>query len=396
MTGMSAVWMLAATQALCMSGSFLFFLLGGIIGSHIAPAPALATLPVSVMIAGLAASVIPAGALIHRFGRRLVFAGSAILAAGGCVLAGYAIAAGSFSLFCVAAFLFGANNAVVMQYRFAATEYVDKARASRAIAVVMCGALAAAWLGPEFAVRTADLVPAAHYAGSFYAASGLYLAASLLLTRIPDSTAHIALDATPPRPLVEIAAQPVYRVAVLAALASYTVMSFIMTATPISMHIVDRHDEVATARVIQVHLLGMYLPSLASGWIIAKLGDRPMIVAGTLLMGVCVAIASIAGHAVLHYGWALGVLGLGWNLLFIAATSLLTKTYRARDRIQAQTLNDFLVFGAQATASLLAGLAVTTIGWERLNLVTLPLLAAVLVATAALRRRPAMARGEAS
>ena len=117
---------------------------------------------------------------------------------------------------------------------------------------------------------------------------------------------------------------------------------------------------------------------------------------GTLLMGICVAIATLAGHTVLHYGWALGVLGLGWNLLFIAATSLLTKTYRVRERIQAQTLNDFLVFGAQATASLLAGLAVTTIGWKWLNLVTLPLLAAVLVATVTLGRRPAMAPGAAS
>jgi MFS family permease len=391
MTAMQPVWMLSATQALCMSGSFLFVLLGGIIGSHLAPSPALATLPVSVLIAGLAASVIPAGALIHRFGRRAVFAGSALQAAAGCILAGYAITEGSFLLFCAAAFLLGANNAVVMQYRFAATEYVVPARASRAIAVVMCGALVAAWLGPELAVRTAHLVPGAEYAGSFYAATVLYVAAAAVLTRIPDSTAAALVDPTPPRRLREIAAQPVFRVAVLAALVSYTVMSFIMTATPISMHVVDGHDAVATARVIQVHLLGMYLPSLASGWIIAKFGDRPVIVAGTLLMGGCVAIAAFAGHAVLHYGWALGVLGLGWNLLFIAATTMLTKTYRARERVQAQTLNDFLVFGAQAVASLLAGLAVTTLGWEQLNLATLPLLAAVLIAMTMLSRRPAVA-----
>ena len=390
---MRPVWMLSATQALCMSGSFLFVLLGGIIGSHLAPSPALATLPVSVLIAGLAASVIPAGALIHRFGRRAVFAGSALQAAAGCVLAGYAITLGSFWLFCAAAFLLGANNAVVMQYRFAATEYVDASRASRAIALVMCGALVAAWLGPELAVRTAHLVPQAEYAGSFYAGTGLYLAAAIVLARIPDSTPAVQVDPTPPRRLGVIAAQPVFRVAVLAALVSYTVMSFIMTATPISMHVVDGHDAVATARVIQVHLLGMYLPSLASGWIIARFGDGPVIVAGTLLMAGCVAIATLAGHAVLHYGWALGVLGLGWNLLFIAATTMLTRTYRARERIQAQTLNDFLVFGAQAVASLLAGLAVTTLGWERLNLATLPLLAAVVVAMAMLSRRPALAPG---
>jgi MFS family permease len=154
------------------------------------------------------------------------------------------------------------------------------------------------------------------------------------------------------------------------------------------MHVVDGHGEVATARVIQVHLLAMYLPSLGSGWVIARFGERPVIVAGTLLMTACVGVAAAGGHSALHYGWALGVLGLGWNLLFIASTTLLTKTYRREERIRAQTLNDFLVFGFQATASLLAGLAVTTIGWERLNLATLPLLAAVLVGVAALARRP--------
>jgi MFS family permease len=386
MADMQAVWMLSATQALCMSGSFLFVLLGGIIGSHLAPSPALATLPVSVLILGLAASVLPLGALIHRFGRRRVFVGCALQAAFGCILAGYAIDTGRFWLFCAAAFLLGSNNAVVMQYRFAAVEYVEPARASRAIAVVMSGALVAAWLGPELAVRTADLVPAAHYAGSFYAGTVLYLVAAILLSRIVNSARVANANAPPPRRLGEIAAQPVFRVAVLAALASYAVMSFIMTATPISMHVVDGHGEVATARVIQIHLLAMYLPSLGSGWIIARFGDRPVIVAGTLLMAVCIAIATLGGRAVMHYAWALALLGLGWNLLFIAATTLLTKTYRTEERIQAQTLNDFLVFGAQAAASLLAGLAVTTIGWEQLNLATLPLLAAVLAATLAVSR----------
>jgi predicted MFS family arabinose efflux permease len=275
-----------------------------------------------------------------------------------------------------------------MQYRFAAIEYVAPARASRAIASVMSGALVAAWLGPEIAVRAANLVAGAHYAGSFFAGTGLYLVAAILLARIPDSAAPGAADTRPPRLLREIAAQPLFRVAVLAALVSYAVMSFIMTATPISMYVLDGHAEVATARVIQVHLLAMYLPSLASGFIISRFGDLPVIVAGTLLVIACTVIAAFAGHAVLHYGWALALLGVGWNLMFIAATTLLTTTYRPHERIQAQTLNDFLVFGAQATASLMAGLALATIGWKLLNLVTLPMLVAVL-ASVALLRRPA-------
>lgn len=386
---MRQVWMLSATQALCMSGSFLFVLLGGITGSELAPVPGLATLPVSVLIVGLAASVIPAGALIRRLGRRTTFVASAFAAGLGCVIAGIAISIASFWMFCGAALLLGANNALVMQYRFAAVEYVPPERASRAIAVVMSGALVAAWLGPEVAVRAADLVDGAHYAGSFFAGTGLYACAALLLVRTTDCTRVPQADTRPARGLAEIAGQADFRIAVLASLTSYAVMSFIMTATPISMHVIDLHDEVATKRVIQAHLLAMYLPSLASGWIIARFGIRPVIVAGALLMSGCVALAAFGGHAVLHYAWALVLLGIGWNLLFIAGTTLLTRTYRPHERIQVQTLNDFLVFGSQAGASLLAGLALSTIGWEHLNLATLPLLAAVLwsVAFGTRRRR---------
>lgn len=151
-----------------------------------------------------------------------------------------------------------------------------------------------------------------------------------------------------------------------------------MTATPISMHVVDLHDEVATKQVIQGHLLAMYLPSLACGSIIARFGARPVIAAGALLTTGCVGVAVFAGHAVLHYGWAPVLLGVGWNLMFIAGTTLLTRTYCPHEQIRVQTLNDFMVFGAQAVASLLAGFALATIGWECLNLATLPLLAAVL------------------
>ena len=186
-------------------------------------------------------------------------------------------------------------------------------------------------------------------------------------------TAHAqTADAGDARPLPEVVRQPLYLIAVGAAVVSYAVMSFVMTATPISMHVMDGHGEVATARVIQVHLLAMYLPSLASGFIISRFGDLPVIVAGTVLVIVCVVIAAFAGHAVLHYGSALLLLGVG----------------RPHERVQAQTLNDFLVFGAQATASLMAGLALATIGWKLLNLATLPLLVAVL-ASVVLLRRPA-------
>lgn len=385
---MRNVWLLAAAQALCQSGSFIIVLLGGIMGSQLAPTPVLATLPVSSAILGLAATTIPAALAMQRYGRRPVFVVSAVLAAVACTCAGLAIRAASFPLFCLALMFMGMNNSVVMQYRFAATEHVPSPLASRAIATVMTGALVAAWLGPEVGARAAGLLPAAHNAGSFLAGAGLYVVAAVLLALLPPTGPHTGESAHDQgRPLRVIAAQPEFRVAVLAGVVSYAVMSFIMTATPISMHVHDHYGESDTKWVIQSHLLAMFLPSLASARIIAALGIARTMTAGVLIMSGCVAVAIFGGHAVAHYWWAMVLLGLGWNLLFVAGTTLLTQTYRPAERFKAQAVNEFAVFGSQATASLLAGAALGALGWETLNLVSVPLLVVMLAGSLFLKPR---------
>jgi MFS family permease len=147
-------------------------------------------------------------------------------------------------------------------------------------------------------------------------------------------------------------------------------MSFIMTATPISMHVHDHHSDTDTAWVIQSHLLAMYGPSLFSGRLIARIGVRSGMAAGLVLMIACVGIDS-AGRDLMHYWWGLVLLGIGWNLLFVAGTALLTTTYRPAERFRAQAVNEFSVFGTQALASLLAGPAIHALGWRTLNLAAL-------------------------
>jgi MFS family permease len=122
----------------------------------------------------------------------------------------------------------------------------------------------------------------------------------------------------------------------------------------------------------------MYLPALVSGRIVGRLGTNATMALGTLTMAGCVAIGAAGGHEVLHYWWAMVLLGAGWNLLFVAGTTLLTGTYRPEERFRAQALNEFAVFGSQAVASLLAGVALSSVGWSGLNLASLPLLAAML------------------
>ena len=172
--------------------------------------------------------------------------------------------------------------------------------------------------------------------------------AALVLLTLGRPAVRVAYVLHTARPLGVVARQPAFVTAVLAGVTAFAVMSFIMTATPISMHVVDGLPVDDTKSVISMHLLGMYVPSLASGWLIRVLGVRPMMLAGLAFMGVCVAISVFVGQHFVHYVAALVLLGIGWNFLFVAGTTLLTTSYAPSERYRAQGLNDFVVFGAQA------------------------------------------------
>ncbi len=378
---MRNVYVLAIAQALSAAGMMTVFLLGGILGSGLAPRPELATLPVSLTVVGLAATVIPAALLMERIGRRNAFVASALLASVAALVMAWAVVQSSFVLLCAATLALGANLAFQQQHRFAAAESVPPGRVSHAVSMVMIGTLAAAAVGPQVALALRNLVPGHEYAGSFVGVALLCAAAALVLTQCePGMTRSHAVASGEVRPLAEVVRQPTYLLAVAAAVVSYAVMSFIMTATPISMHVHDHHSDTDTAWVIQSHLLAMYGPSLFSGRLIARIGVRAGMTAGVALMFLCVAIDS-AGRDLMHYWWGLVLLGVGWNLLFVAGTTLLTTSYRPAERYRAQAVNEFSVFGTQALASLVAGPAIHLLGWRSLNLaalVPLALFAAVL------------------
>jgi len=352
---------------------------GGIVGTEMAPTPALATLPLSMSILGLAAMSIPAALLMQRFGRKPAFIGSAVALAISSLLCAYSILHLKFSLFCISGLLIGCNMAFVQQYRFAAIEFVGRSETGRATSTVMIGTLIAAFVGPTLAGAVSELGDWPQYTTSFVVLAGMCLCAATVLTRLPfippiRSTESISKS----RDIYDLLRDPRFRVAVLAGLSAYAVMSFIMTATPLSMYVHDGYSTGETTAVITAHLLGMYLPSLATPWFISKMGVHRMMLAGIAINVLCIIICAFIGKHFLHYFSALLLLGVGWNLLFVGATTLLASTYSESERFRAQGFNDLLVFGSQALASLSAGAAIETLGWETLNLVTLPLLGIVL------------------
>jgi len=373
-------------QLISATGSFVMVALGGIVGSKLAGNPAWATLPVSLMVVAVASTTIPATMLMHRVGRSRGFAMASLSAIVAVLVAIKALAAQSFGLFVVAMMLFGVNFAFTHQYRYAAAESVPPRYTARAISFVLLGAIGGAFVGKEIATQGQAWVDAVPYAGSMYALAVLYAIQALLFLRLEGAAAEHDPEQPPAnRPLRDIVRQRIFLVAVLGTTAGYGLMTLVMTATPISMHVNDGHSLEQTTSVIRAHVLGMYLPSLVSGFLIERAGVARMMFVGAICL-LATSIVGLQGQSVLHYWWALVLLGVGWNFLYVGGTTMLTYTYSIAERYRAQAVNEFLVFATAALASLLAGTIMHYFGWLRLMLVPMPVLVLVSVALLIVRR----------
>ncbi len=379
---------LGLCHALSASGGPLVVLVGSFIGSRLAPDPTWSTLPLSVMIIGVAASTIPASLIMKRWGRKKGFIGATLVSSIACLGATYTIIIENFWLFCVAMAVIGANLAFTQQYRFAAAESVDSQFTSKAVSLVLLGGIVAGFLGPELGKQTRDWFVNIPYAGSFIGLAILYvLNAVLLFFFFQDTdTASARRSVDHSRPLIKIVTQPIYVVAVMAGAIAFGVMSLIMTATPINMHDICGFSLDDTTFVIQSHFVGMFLPSLFTGQLIKRWGVLQVMTIGVVCFLICILLAWFE-PSFMGFWWALVLLGIGWNFLFIGGTVLLTETYRPEERFKAQAINDFIVFGVQALASLFAGQLIFTAGWFTLNVLNLPLLCLMMFSIGLLYRK---------
>lgn len=363
--------------ALMMAGTSLMVLIAGIIGTKFAPTPALATLPVALTIVGLALSTLPTGTLQRRFGRKKVFVSYGFLAVASALLAAFSLQIESFNGFCMAAVMMGWSAAAGHQYRFAAMESVAPEMAPKATSVLLFGGILAAVVGPEMAIRGQHLLTT-EFAGSYLLLAGVYCLGIVLISFYRETELGDAHHALQGRPLLEIIRSPVVILAISASAVGYAVMSFVMTAGPVSMHEHAGHSMQATKLVLQSHIVAMYLPSLAFPWLFSKLGYRGMMWGGVLALMLCL-LAGAIDTQVLHYWLTMVILGIGWNFLFLSGTNLLRHGYREEERFKVQSFNDFLVFSIQGIASLSSGWFLFHWGWQGVITAALPLVLAFAV-----------------
>jgi len=383
---------LVACQLISTTGSMVMVALGGIIGTALASSKGLATLPLSMMVVSVAATTVPATMLMRKVGRRKGFAIASLTAALAVLVAVLALRESSFILFVAATMMFGVNMAFTQQYRYAAAESVLPDYVPRAVSFVLIGSIGGAFLGPTLATRGQYWIASIPFAGTMFALAGLFLLQSALFLGLGAAQEHAeSVQPRSGRVLGQIVRQPVFLVAVLGGTVGYGLMTLVMTATPISMHINDGFALKETMSVIRAHVLGMYVPSLAAGFLIEKIGVSRLMLVGALGL-LATSIVGLQGHTFMHYWWALVLLGIGWNFLFVGGTTMLTYTYSMAERFRAQAVNEFLVFGTSATASLLAGTVMYFYGWNTLMLIPIPILIAICAALILVRKDPLLHR----
>lgn len=357
-----------------MAGTSLMVLLAGIIGTDFAPSEGMATLPIALVVVGVAASTLPTGRLMERFGRRPVFVVYGLVAIVASLLAMTGLVYRNFLLFCAAALMMGWAGAAGHQYRFAALEAVPASRAPGATSILLLGGILAAFIGPEIAVRGRALLPT-EYAGSFLLLSISYLFGLVLVSFHKENSTGHRKPEYKGRSMLAILRSPLLLLAITAAALGYGIMSFIMTATPISMHLHSGHSLESTKLVIQSHIAAMYLPALVYPWLQARTGFRGMLWLGISAYLVCLSVAAV-DTGFLNYWLALVLLGIGWNFLFLTGTNLLPFAYNSEERYRVQSLNDFLVFSVQALASLSAGWFLFIFKWHWMIFACFPVIGA--------------------
>jgi MFS family permease len=330
--------------------------------------------------------------LMQRMGRRFGFRVGSVFGMAGAGVVGCGLYTADFVLMCLGGLILGYAVASLQMYRFAAAELVPPSHRARAISWVTAGGVVAGVIGPSLVRWTHDQwVPLylATYAG-LVCLHAIVFAVMAFIRFAPPQGAPATPDAgataggvPPPRPLRVIASQPRFVAAALAGMVAFGTMSFLMSASPLAI-VACGLPHAEAHWVIFLHVMGMFVPSFFTGNLITRHGTTAVMSWGIALLLLGVA-AALAGMSEWNFRIALTLNGVGWNFLFVGATTLVTTCYRPNERGKAQALNDFLVFGTTATASFMAGFMQERLGWHPLNWFSVVLVALAVVAVGWLR-----------
>ncbi|MEU2440576.1 MFS transporter [Streptomyces rubradiris] len=383
-----AMTVLTSAQMLYYFGISIDLTLTGLVGLRLAPEPALATLPFALISVGSWAVTYPASRFMSRHGRKAGFlVGSGAALTGG-ILSVTALLTEQFALFCLGIACIGVHQAFAGYYRYAAADMFPPEERGKAISTVLSGGVIAAVAGPFLATAVKDLGPV-EYTGSYALVTVLALVSIGVLSLLTAGDTEAAATARSgpgtaagdeaPRTLGRIARQPVFLAGVAGSCAGYFTMTSLMAAAPIAA-VGAGHSVHDGAQVIQWHMVGMYATAFASGPLTRSIGAGR-----TLLIGAAVsalgAVTALTGLSHVNFMIALGLIGVGWNLMYVSGSALVATSYRPRERSVVQGIGEIFTLGGSAVGALAAGPVLDALGWESMNAALLAPLAVSAVVT---------------
>lgn len=382
-----AIRLLFASQALYWSCSLIGITLTSLVGAQLTPINSLATLPLAILVLGNLLAVQPLSLFMQRHGRRRGLLLGAVCGVFGGLLCALGVWLADFLLFCLGALPIGAYQASAMYYRFAALEAEDETHKGRATAYVIGGGVLAALLAPSLALWSRNALPAP-FVGSYLAIAVLALVALAVLSRLPEGAAP-APSTGGWKVMRELLSRPAVRAAMACTAAGHGLMILIMNATPLAMSFCGLPLE-RSVSVIQWHVLGMFLPAFVAGPLVDRLGGRRVAWVGMALLAVSAAVA-LSGQSVAQFLISSLLLGMGWNLMLVAGTTLLAFGHSPQERGHAQGLMELGNGSLAALMSFSSGALITSVGWSAVNLLVWPVLLVALVMLWSGRREVAQA-----
>ena len=371
---------LLISQSLGSAGSVAAATVAAIVGAELSGMTSLAGLPSAVNQIGIAVASLYWSRHSDKVGRRGALSAALVIGGLGALLVMAGVASRSFPLVLLALFVSGSGNAAVQLGRFVAAEVTPRARRARAIATVVLGGTVGSVVGPALVAPTGRLMESFGFsaiAGPYLAtAAGLLLTALLLFTQlrpepktigdaINDEERGATVDA-PARTVRQLLRDPSVRTAVSMVVTAHMVMVGLMQMTSLHMHGND-HSLASISLVFSSHTFGMFAFSILSGWLTDRWGRKPVLSLGAVVLLASCLLAPLSPD-VLPIAFALFLLGLGWNLCYVAGSALLSDVLTSAEKGRMQGFNDLLVGGAAAAAAILGGLVMATSGYTTMGL----------------------------
>lgn len=408
------VRVLVLTQAVGAVGITIGIATASLLARDLSGSESLSGLAQTAQVLGAAVISFLLASLMARRGRRTGLVTGYLVGATGAGLAVLAGVVGSMALLLLGAVLLGAATAANSAARFAATDLASDATRGRSLSLVVWATTIGAVAGPNLtgpAGALADAVDIPELTGPFaVGAIGMLLAALVVGVLLRPDPLRLAQEvsgrgaaqlahpsgSSASRAWHAVRERPVLGHAIVGLALAHATMVGVMVMTPLHMEHGGAGLEVI-GLVISGHVLGMFAFSPLVGVLADRFGRPPVLGAGGVVLAASLVLCASSPDGM---SWqvtsGLFLLGVGWSLAMVAASTMIAEHAPIEARTDVQGSSDLVMGLTAAAAGGLAGLVVGLAGYPVLALVTLALALGVVVSAARAARLTLPAVGSAA